>query len=150
MQLNWQAIAGNVRMPLGEAEWWGASLAVLVAVVHHPHVLAAQPDIDPVGVAREVGAQLDELERAAAHAAAQLPLDDADGYRGLVTVRREDREIVFSPGAELDNLVQCLDVFAAAVLDPQGEQAGVARGPIAYAAAAWSRDIGIATGALSR
>jgi hypothetical protein len=58
-----QAVDGEVRIPLDEAEWWGAALAILVAAIHHPGVLAArQPDTDPAEVAREVLANLGELQ----------------------------------------------------------------------------------------
>jgi hypothetical protein len=51
----WAARNGDVVMPVERAEWWGSSLGVLVAAIHHPHLLAAmQPDTDPVAVAQEV------------------------------------------------------------------------------------------------
>ena len=38
----WRIIDGEARASSEEAEWWGASLAVLIAAIHHPEMLAAQ------------------------------------------------------------------------------------------------------------
>ena len=55
---------------------------------------------------------------------------------------------MFAPGGEVANLAWCIEVFATAVLDPSGPDAMVARGATAYAASAWSTDIGKASGTL--
>jgi hypothetical protein len=137
-----------VRVPAEEAEWWGAALAVLVAAIHHPDVLAApQPDTDPARVAHEVLGGLGELRAAAACAASQTVREDAEERRGPA-VHAEGDELVFSPGPEVANLAFCLLVFATAVLDAESREGSIARGATAYAASAWSRDIGRASGAL--
>jgi hypothetical protein len=142
----WQAVEGDVRVPAEEAEWWGATLAVLVAVIHHPGVLAAcQPETDPAEAAREALGAVDELQRAAESAGTQAPKDGARTGPRTASVHREGDEVVFSPGA---NLAFCVIVFATAVLEPEGHEASIARGATAYAASAWSRDIGRASGAL--
>ncbi|MFP5317191.1 MAG: hypothetical protein ACLGI2_02725 [Acidimicrobiia bacterium] len=136
-------------MSAEEAEWWGAALAVLVAAIHHPHVLAArEPDTDPAHVAQEVLGGLGELQGAAACAASQTERDDADERRGQASVHAEGDDLVFSPGAEVANLAFCLLAFATAVLDPGSPEGSIAQGATAYAASAWSRDIGRASGAL--
>ncbi len=122
-----------------------------MAVFHHPHLLARQqPDTDPVTAARELVSGLDELGRAAACAAAQVEVEEAGADRRRANVRREGEEIVFSPGSEVATLAWCLNVFASAVVDLDGAQAAIARGALAYAASAWSREIGEANGALER
>jgi hypothetical protein len=63
-------------------------------------------------------------------------------------VHAEGDEVVFSPGAEVANLAFCVMVFATAVLEPESHEASIARGATAYAASAWSSDIGRASGAL--
>lgn len=143
----WEATNGDVVMRAEEAEWWGASLGILVAAVHHPRLLALQQvDTDPVEVAREVLDGLDELRRAADAAVAHRgPEDDR---RQSVEVRRDGDSIVISPGDEAHNLADCLDVFARGVLDPTGPDATMARGATGYAASAWSSDIGQAAGTL--
>ena len=147
----WQAVNGDVRVPAQEAEWWGATLAVLVAVIHHPGVLAArQPETDPAGVAREALAAVDELERAAERAARQAPGGGAGASLRTALVRAEGDEVVFSPGAEVADLAFCVTVFATAVLQPESHEASIAGGATAYAASAWSSNIGRASGALSR
>jgi len=149
MRLPWRAVDGDVRVPLDEAEWWGASLAVLVAVIHHPRLLAAQqPGTDPAEVAGEVLNDLGELRSAAACAEAQVQSDEAGDGRRLASVRRHGDEVVFSPGAEVANLAWSLELFARAVLEPESIEATIARGACAYAASAWSADIGRAAGSL--
>ncbi len=99
MGTKWRAVGGEVRVPAEEAEWWGAALAVLVAAIHQPHLLAArQPDTDPAHVAHEVLGGLGELQAAAARAASHSVRDDADEPRGPVAVRAEGDDLVFSPG----------------------------------------------------
>ena len=143
----WAARNGDVVMPVERAEWWGSSLGVLVAVIHHPHLLATmQPDTDPVAVAQEVLDQLDELRQAAY--AAEAGQDTGHDRRQSVDVRREGEAIVISPGHEVRSLGWCLEVFAKGVLDPTGRDATIARGATGYAASAWSGDIGRAAGTL--
>lgn len=145
----WQAVGGEVRVALDEAEWWGASLGILVAAIHHPGALAAaQPDTDPAEVAREVLVDVAELYAAAAVAEAQARCTEVQDRPGSASARRDGTEIVFAPGAEVANLARCLELFASAVLDPIGADAAVARGATAYAASAWSADIGKASGTL--
>ena len=145
----WQVVAGDVRVAVDEAEWWGASLSVLIAAVHHPDALATrQPASDPVEVARDVLADVDELYAAAAVADAHARHADAGDRPASVSVRRDGAEIVLAPGAEVANLARCLELFASAVVDPGGGDAAVARGATAYAASAWSADIGKAAGTL--
>lgn len=144
----WQVVDGDVRVAVEEAEWWGASLAVLVAAVHQPGALAtAQPETDPAQVARGVLADVAEMHAAAAVAEAQARRGEGEDRSGA-TVRRDGADIVFAPGAELANLAMCIELFATAVLDQCSPDATVARGATAYAAAAWSYDIGKASGAL--
>lgn len=145
----WRIVDGEVRASLEEAEWWGASLAVLVAAIHHPERLAAQqPETDAAEVAQEVLADVGEL-RAVADSADVRPETPPLGRESRsVTVRREGGDVVFSPGCEIANLAWCLMVFATAVVEPDGPEAAIARGATAYAAAAWSTDIGRASGAL--
>ncbi len=146
----WRVVGGELRMTVEEAEWWGASLAVLVAVVHHPGVLAdRQPHTDSAEVARQVLAQVEGLYRVAARATEQGHGGDGVAGPGPRPVRRDGDEVVFSPGAEVANLALCLEVFACAALDASGREAKVARGATAYAAAAWSADIGRAAGTLA-
>ena len=57
-------------------------------------------------------------------------------------------EIVCAPGAVVPNLAPCLELFASAIADPDGADAAAARGATAYAASAWSADIGWAPGTL--
>ena len=143
----WQVVGGDVRVVVDEAEWWGSSLSVLIAAVHHPDTLATrQPESDPVEVARDVLADVDELYAAAAVADAQARRADPGDRPASVSVRRDGAEIVFAPGAEVANLARCLELFASAVVDPGGADAAVARGATAYAASPWSADIGRASG----
>ncbi len=58
--------------------------------------------------------------------------------------------LFLAPGAEVSNLARCLWVFARAVLEPDSEEGPIAEGATTYAASAWSRDIGYATGAIQR
>ena len=146
----WQVVGGEVRVPVEEAERWGASLAVLIAAVHHPDVLATiQRGTDPADVAGDILAEVDELYTAAAVADAQIQDADDRDRPGTALVRRDGAELVFAPGGEVANLAMCLKIFAIAVLDPAAPEATVARGATAYAASAWSTDIGKASGALS-
>lgn len=145
----WQVVDGEVRVAVDEAEWWGASLAILVAAIHHPGALAsAQPGTDPADVARAVLADVAELYEVAAIANGPVQGGEGEGRSGSASVRRDHGEIVFSPGGEVANLAMCLEIFASACLDPASPEATVARGATAYAASAWSADIGRASGAL--
>ncbi len=146
----WQAVGGDVRVAVDEAEWWGASLSVLIAAaVHHPDALAArQPASDPVEVARDVLADVAELYAAAAVADGQARRAELGDRPASVSVRRDGAEIVFAPGAEVADQARCLELFASAVVDPGGADATAARGATAYAASAWSADIGRASGTL--
>ncbi len=145
MRDHWRVVGGEVRMNLEEAEWWGASLAALVAAIHHPGMLAQrQPGTEAAQVAEEVLAQVAELYRVAAGADEQA--HRAKGGRGSAPVRREADEVVFSPGGEVANLALCLEIFASAVLDASCPEAAVARGATAHGAAAWSAEIGKAAG----
>ena len=145
----WQVVGDDVRMAVDEAEWWGASLSVLIAAVHHPDALATcQPESDPVEVARDVLADVTELYATAAVADAQSRRADSGDRPASVSVRRDGAEIVFAPGAEVANLARCLELFASAVVDPGGADAAAARGATAYAASAWSAEIGKAAGTL--
>ena len=147
----WQVVGGEVRVAVDEAEWWGASLAVLLAAVHHPGTLADQlPETDPLEVASDVQAGVAELYAAARIACAHARNTDAGEEPATASVRRDGAEIVFAPGAEVANLARCLELFTSAVLDPTGADAALARGAIAYAASAWSADIGKASGTLGR
>jgi hypothetical protein len=146
----WQVVGGDVRVAVDEAEWWGASLSALIAAVHHPAALATcRPESDPVEVARDVLADVDDLYAAAAVAEAQARRADPGDRPASVSVRRDGAEIVFAPGAEVANLAWCLELFASAVVDPGGADAAAAQGATAYAASAWSVDIGRASGTLS-
>ncbi len=148
--VTWQAIAGDVLLPTDYADWVGASLSVLVAAVHHPEALAAQqPDTDARHVAAEVLAELDELKLAACTAEQQRGRNpEAPTTQQLVTMQADSRYVRISPGSELNALVLDLEVFAKAVLRPDGGDARTARGALAYSAAAWSRELGLVTGAL--
>lgn len=146
----WQAVEGDVLLPTDYADWLGAGLSILVAAVHHPEALAAQqPDTDVRSVAAEVLAELDELKLAASTAEQQRGRhSEAPTTKQLVTMQADGKFVRISPGSELDALVLDLEVFARAVLRPDGDDARTARGPLAYSAAAWSRELGLATGAL--
>lgn len=145
----WRIIDGEARASSEEVEWWGASLAVLIAAIHHPEMLAAQqPETDAAEIALEVLANLVELRAIGdtANAKAETP----GSGRGFppARVRREGEDVVISPGYEIANLAWCLTVFASAVVDPESREAAIACGATAYAASAWSTDIGKASGAL--
>ena len=143
----WRVAGGDIRVAVHEAEWWGASLSVLIAAAHHPDALATcHPENDPVE-ARDVLADVAELYTAAAVAEADSRRADPGDRPASVSVRRDGAEIVFAPGAEVA-LARCLELFASAVVDPGGD-AAAARGATAYAASAWSVDIGKASGTLS-
>jgi hypothetical protein len=149
MEAKWRALGGGVRVPAEEAEWRSAALAVLVAAIHHPHVLAArQPDSDPAHVAQEVLGGLGELRAAAECAASQTVRDDGEERRGPAPVHAECDELVFSAGPDVANLAFFLLVFTTVVLDARSPEGCTARGATAYAASAWSRGIGTASGAL--
>ncbi len=149
MRQQWRVVAGELRVAVDEAEWWGASLAVLIAAVHHPHVLATgQPGTDPAELAREVLADVAELYAAAAVVDDRVQEADPGNRPRAVMVRRDGAEVVFAPGAEVANLALCLEIFACAVLEPAAPEATTARGATAYAATAWSTDIAKASGAL--
>jgi hypothetical protein len=99
----WQVVGGDVRVAVDEAEWWGASLSVLIAAVHHPDALATcQPESDPVEVARDVLTDVAELYAAAATAVAdaQSRRSDPGDRPASVSAWRDGAEIVFPPGAE--------------------------------------------------
>jgi hypothetical protein len=145
----WRVAGGDVRVAVDEAEWWGASLGVLIAAVHHPDALATcHPENDPVEVARDVLADVAELYAAAAVADAIPGAPTREIGRPPSRYGRDGAEIAFAPGAEVANLARCLELFASAVIDPGGADAAVARGATAYAASAWSADIGRASGTL--
>ena len=149
MRQPWPVVDGEVRVAVDEAEWWGASLAVLVAAIHHPDVLAAcQPQTEPSEVPRAVLAEVCELYAAASMTDAKLQGVGVADPSGGEPVRRDGDEMVFSPGAELADLAMFLEVFAAAVLEPASSEAAVARGATAHAASAWSSAIGKAAGTL--
>jgi hypothetical protein len=138
-------------MPVEEAEWWGGSLGILLAAIHHPGLLRLiQPDTDPAEVARDVKSEISELLAAAWCAEQRQGSEGEDGsdVSTQPSVRRVGEDIVFSPGAELANLGWCLEIFAEAVLSPGGDEAMIARGATAFAASAWSRAIGEAAGTL--
>ena len=146
----WRVAGGDVRVAVDEAEWWGASLSILIAAVRHPDALATcQPESDPVEVARDVLADVSELYAAAAVADAHARHADAGDRPASVSVRRDGAEIVLAPGAEVANLARCLELFASAVVDPCGADEAAARGATEYAASAWSVDVGRASGTLS-
>lgn len=148
VNLSWAVVDGDITMPVEEGEWWGASLAILVAALHHPHLLGIQqPGTDPASVAKEVLGALDELRVAARSAEAASQHTERSGWE-RASIRRDGNCIVFSPGEELANFAWCLEVFAVAVLDRSSPEAAIARGATAYAASAWSRDIGKASGSL--
>lgn len=146
----WQAVEGDVLLPTDYADWLGSGLSILVAAVHHPEALVAQqPDTDARRVATEVLAELDELKLAACTAEQQRGANPgAPTTQQLVTMQADGRYVRISPGSELDAFVLDLEVFARAVLRPDGDDARTARGALAYSAAAWSRELGLATGAL--
>jgi hypothetical protein len=98
-------------------------------------------------VARQVLAGLSGLPSAATCAGEEQEVDDIEVSRSA-SVRCEGDEIAFSPGSEVANLAWCLEIFAKAVLEPDGRSAAIARGATGYVASAWSRDIGKASGAL--
>ncbi len=144
----WQAVEGDVLLPTDYADWLSSGLSILVAAVHHPEALVAQQsDTDARRVAAEVLAELDELKLAACTAEQQRGDPDAPTQQ-LVTMQADGRYVRISPGSELDALVLDLEVFARAVLRPDGDDARTARGALAYSAAAWSRELGLAIGAL--
>ena len=146
----WQAVQGDLLLPVDYADWLGASLSILVAAVHHPEALAAQqPDIDARSVASEVLGELSELQLAARTAEKQQAQDsERPAARPEVAMQPDGQHVRVSPGSELLNLGLNLEVFARAVLRPEGDDARTARGAIAYSAAAWSKELGLATGAL--
>jgi hypothetical protein len=145
----WRIIDGEARASSEEAEWWGASLAVLIAAIHHPEMLAAQqPETDAAEIAREVLANLEQLRAIADTANPQAETPGRGREFPPATVRREGEDVVISPGCEIANLAWCLMVFASAVVEPESREAAIARGATAYAASAWSTDIGKASGAL--
>ena len=146
----WQAVEGDVLLPVDYADWLGAGLSVLIAAIHHPQVLAEQqPDTDARDVATDVLDELPELDLAARTAEGQRPSAGGPPPRDVrVALHRNGRHVRISPGSELQNLVLNLEIFANAVLHPEGDHARTARGAIAYSASAWSRQLGEATGAL--
>lgn len=145
----WRIIDGEARTSYEEVEWWGASLAVLIASIHHSEMLAVQqPETDAAEIAREVLANLEQLRAIADIANAQAETPGRGRGFPPATVRREGEDVVISPGCEIANLAWCLMVFASAVVEPESREAAIARGVTAYAASAWSTDIGKASGAL--
>lgn len=151
IRVSWRVVGGDVLMPVDEAEWWGASLGILLAAIHHPDLLrSVKPDTDPAEVAKDVKSEISEL-LAAAWCAEQRDGskgDDRSEASTQASVRRVGEDIAFSPGAELANLGWCLEIFAEAILSPGSDEATIARGATAYAASAWSRAIGEAAGTL--
>ena len=145
----WRVADGDARVAVDEAEWWGASLSVLIAAVHHPDALATrQPESDPVEVASDVPPTYPSSTRRRPSPTPR-PGAPTRGTGRPPSLRRDGAEIVFAPGAEVANLARCLELFASAVVDPGGADAVAARGATAYAASAWSVDIGRASGTLS-
>lgn len=145
----WSLVEGDVHLPAAEADWWGATLSILVAAIHHPAVLAAQqPDTDPVDVAREVLAEIGSLRQAVELAERAKRPGTGDAVTAVVTSRGEgpSRRVVISPGGELRHLVWVLDVFAHAVTEP-GRHAVAHESATGHAAAAWARDLASAAGA---
>jgi len=155
--VSWSLVDGDVWLPVEEADWWGAAMSIPIAAIHHPQVLTAQqPDTDPAEVARQVLDELPELY-SAAEAAAQAtaqgddPIGEPHGGSTEITTRGDgsSRQVVISPGQEVVVLCDVLEVFARAVLDPGSDDHRVASGgATAYGAAAWSCDLGLATGAI--
>lgn len=142
----WQAVDGDVLLRADDVDWWGASLSILVAAIHHPDVLAEQqPDTDAELVAREVLDGLPELQWAAETFTRR---QDQTGTVAGVSMVLDGDFVRISPGCELPGLVLCLEVFARAVLDSSSAEDETARGALAYSAAAWSRELGATTGAL--
>lgn len=93
--------------------------------------------------------ELPELQLAA-HTADQQPRAGEDpAARPRVELQRDGSYLRVSPGAELASLCLNLEVFAKAVLDPAGDDARTAKGAIAHSASAWSRGLGLATGAVA-
>ena len=130
----WRVAGGDVRVAVDEAEWWGASLGLLIAAVHHPDALATcHPENDPVEVAHDVLADVAELYAAGAVADAQSRRADPGDRLASISVRRDGAEIVFAPGAEVANLARCVELFASR-RRPAGADAAAARGATAYAA----------------
>ncbi|MDP9441788.1 MAG: hypothetical protein M3P34_06365, partial [Actinomycetota bacterium] len=146
----WQAVQGDVLLPVDYADWLGASLSILVAAIRHPKVLAAQqPDTDAREVAIGVLEELPELRLAACTAERQQRSDPKIPVPSVCMELQSDGDhLRISPGSELLSLALDLEIFAKAVLHPGGEDARTASGAIAYSAAAWSRELGVATGAL--
>ena len=144
----WQAVPGDVLLPVDYADWLGASLSILVAALHHPEVLAErQPGTDAREVATQVLEELTELRLAARTAERQQRPDEETVGRRLRVDRRCDFGYLrVSPGSELLSLGLNLEIFARAVLHPNSDDARAARGAIAYSAAAWSRELGRAIG----
>lgn len=141
--VGWKVEAGDVLLPVDDAAWWGASLSILMAAIHHPaHLADQQPDTNPSVVAREVLDALPELLAAGERAGPQAQLDD----RISVTMVRERDCIRVSPGAEVIHLAGMLELYASAVLGLTGA-APVQRSD-GYVAHGWSRDLGEATGTL--
>lgn len=139
----WSVNAGNVGLPADYADWLGAGLSILIAAVHHPEVLAAQqPDTDAATVAREVLEEIPVLTEAWRAAEAQQPAG------GDVDVTLAGSTVWIAPGAELGGLIGLLETFARSVLDPVSPEAATAHGASAHVAAAWSKQLGAATGAL--
>lgn len=144
--VEWLVQGGDVWLPVARADEWGAWLEVLVAAIHHPQALAEQlPDTDAAEIATWVLDDLDDLE-AAARAADDQQVEPTST---TVDVRLdEDKDmVVISPGTELVGLVAMLRTFARAVLTPGGPEDHDARGVSGHIAAAWARDIAVATGA---
>lgn len=142
---SWRVSEGALILPLEEAEWWGVSLGVLVAAIHHPQLLDdQQPETDVDEVAREVLERLGDLEEAADI----VDVTAGDDSAMATVVRRKGAFIIVRPGVEVGHLAYCLEIFARAVLGPTSEEARVARGATAYAASAWSLNIGRETGTL--
>lgn len=144
----WQAVQGDVLLPVDYADWIGGALSILVAAIHHPEMLEAQqPETDARTVAAEVLGELAEIQLAARTAEKQQRPEQELSVHPQVAMQPDRQHVRISPGVELLNLGLNLEVFARAVLRPDGDDAQTAKGAIAYAAAAWSRELGLATGA---
>lgn len=135
----WEAAGGELALPLDLADWLGAALSVLVAAIHHPDALTAQqPDTDPADVARQA---LDELELLQEAAEVVEGHDWSPDGPPTMALRRDGPRVWIRPGGEIRALMLVLDVFAKAVLDPDGADARTARGALAYSASEWSREL---------
>jgi len=140
------AADGDVYLSMDDAEELGASLGILIGALDRRAVLAGpRPDINPVAVAVEVLKELAELEAAGREAELQTQRSHQRLGGRELSFTRHGSDLRVSPGAQILNLVQVLDVLANAVLHPRGAGAGDARDPMLPIASAWSINLGKAT-----